>query len=131
MPNKRSMRFRSPSTTSLVVVGVVVAVVITIIVSIFYFNSRESLESCTVDSKDRAISVSSDKDGNTTTKTDYRVYTSCGVFTVGDNLFFGRFNSADTYGSLHEGSTYDLDVIGWRNGFFSMFPNILTVEATR
>lgn len=94
------------------------------------YNSTRTTERCTVDDKDRSIKVHSDGSGNTTSQTDYRIYTSdCGVFTVGDNPFLLKFNSADTYSAIHKGSTYDFDVIGWRNGWFSMFPNILS--ATR
>lgn len=110
--------------------GGIVALILVVIVgyNVLYFGSRTTLESCTVDSKDRGTTVTSDGDGNVTSQTDYRVYTDCGVFTVADNFFLGKFNSADTYGSLSEGKTYDLEVIGWRNGFLSWFPNILSAE---
>lgn len=111
---------------SLIVLGIIGVIVYTVL----YFGSRTTVEGCTVDSKDRGVTVTSDDDGNVTSKTDYRVYTSCGVFTVADNFFLGKFNSADTYGSLHENSTYDLDVIGWRVAFLSWFPNTLSVEAS-
>lgn len=67
------------------------------------------------------------KDHSTNSSGDsvYRVYTNCGVFSVEDDLFRGRFNSADTYAKLQAGGTYDFHIIGWRNGFFSTFPNIL------
>lgn len=107
---------------------IVLVAVVAVIGSVAYFGSHTTAHSCTVDSKDRSVTVTSDSDGNVSSSTDYRVYTSCGVYTVSDNIFFGKFNAADTYGSLHEGSTYDLDVVGWRNGFFSMFPNILSAK---
>lgn len=109
----------------LIAIAVVLAVVIAIFWSVAYFGSRTTVENCTVTSKDRGVSFTSDGDGNVTSQTNYRVYSDCGTFTVEDNLFLGKFNSADTYGAIEDGQTYDFDVIGWRNGFFSMFPNIL------
>jgi hypothetical protein len=75
---------------------------------------------CLVDMKERVI----DGEGESV----YRVYSDCGVFEVKDDLLHGAFNSADTYGSIHEGETYDFEAYGWRNGFLSLFPNI--VKAT-
>lgn len=106
------------------VVGVL-AIIVTICV--LYFGSIRTETGCVVDSKERYTSFSSSKDGTTTTQKKL-VYTSCGVFTVDDNFFLLRFNSADTYGSLKEGDTFNLEVIGWRNGFLSWFPNVLSAE---
>jgi len=80
-------------------------------------------EVCHVDGKDRS----------TTSKgaSVYRVYTSCGVFTIEDNLFLGKFNSADTYARIQPGRTYRITSYGWRNGFFSMFPNITDAQEIR
>ncbi|MFV0432848.1 MAG: hypothetical protein ACK5LO_02525 [Leucobacter sp.] len=86
-------------------------------------SNRDVHEGCTVEEKDRAI----DAEGSPS----YRVYTDCGVFKVADNLFEGQFNSADTYAQLKVGKTYDLETIGWRNGFLSMFPNIVSAEPTK
>ncbi|UVK59050.1 hypothetical protein SEA_CEN1621_32 [Microbacterium phage Cen1621] len=57
-----------------------------------------------------------------------RVYTSCGVFVVEDNALVGQWNSADTYNAIEPGKVYDFEAVGWRNGFFSLFPNIIGVE---
>ncbi|UOR02022.1 DUF1523 family protein [Leucobacter allii] len=83
--------------------------------------NREQHAACTVEDKDRAI----DSEG----APSYRVYTDCGVFTIADNLFEGQFNSADTYSDLEIGATYELETIGWRNGFLSLFPNIVEAKA--
>jgi len=57
---------------------------------------------------------------------EYRVYTSNGTFVVKDHIVNGsRFNSADVYGKLASGKTYNLTYYGWRNGFFSAFENII------
>lgn len=57
--------------------------------------------------------------------TDYRIYSTCGVFGVQDDMFLGQWNSADTYNTIEIGKTYDFEAYGWRNGFFSTFPNII------
>lgn len=75
---------------------------------------------CVVNDK-QAIGRSGE-DGNTT---DYRVFTeNCGTFGVQDDPLIGQWNSGDTYGSIRVGETYDFEAYGWRNGFFSTFPNI-------
>lgn len=67
----------------------------------------------------------SDSDGGSST--DYRVFTeNCGTFGVQDDPIIGQWNSADTYGSIKVGETYDFEAYGWRNGFYSTFPNIKT-----
>lgn len=130
---RRLNRFNSPKqrrsfdgSAFLIGAAIVLVIIGVVIWTVLYFGSRTTIQGCTVDSKDRGVTVTSDGEGNTTSKTDYRVYTDCGVFQVEDNFFLGKFNSADTYGSLKEDHTYDLEVIGFRNGFFSWFPNILS-----
>lgn len=130
-PDRPQHARRPRDFTPLVIwIGGVLVVAIALIYAFAYFGSRTTVESCTVTSKDRGVSITSDGDGNTTSSTNYRVYSSCGTFEVQDNLFLGKFNSADTYGALVEGETYDFDVIGWRNGFLSLFPNILETSAS-
>lgn len=72
-------------------------------------------QACTVDEKDRTTTA----DGS-----QYRVYSDCGVFTIEDAPFVGQWNAADTYASIEVGKTYEFTTYGWRNGFFSWFPNI-------
>lgn len=52
------------------------------------------------------------------------IATSCGVFQVEDEISQGNWNSADIYAGIEVGKTYDFDTYGWRNGFFSAFPNV-------
>ena len=85
-------------------------------------NAHETTHtSCVVEGKDRTTKSNSDS-------SDMRVYTSCGTFAVGDVLLRGQFDSADLYGSLTEGQTYDLTTIGWRAPILSMFPTIVEAE---
>lgn len=79
---------------------------------------------CHVDSKDHTVNSSGDG--------IYRVYSDCGVFNVEDAFFLGKFNSADIYASIRPGHDYLFTTYGFRNGFFSWFPNITeAVEVTK
>lgn len=62
---------------------------------------------------------------------EYRVYTSGGAYKVADYkaLQDQRFDSADLYGRLQAGSSYTITTTGWRIPLFSMFQNIIKVEA--
>jgi hypothetical protein len=82
------------------------------------WENSKSTQVCTVEQKDRTTK----KDGGS----DQRLYTDCGVFTVADDVLQGQWNSADTFAQLEEGETYELESVGWRNGFFSTFPNVIS-----
>ena len=45
-----------------------------------------------------------------------------------ENFLFGKFNTRDIFNQLKVGGTYKIKYYGWRNGFNSGFPNILSVE---
>ena len=77
---------------------------------------NERVVTCTVASKDR-------------TEDDMRIYTEqCGVFANADSLWRGKTTSGDLWGQVEPGETYAFRVVGWRNGFFSAFPNVLAIE---
>lgn len=62
---------------------------------------------------------------------EYRVHTAnCDVLTVADSLVDGQYNAATVYGNIHEGKTYDFGTRGLRVPFFSLFPNIISVQQT-
>lgn len=83
---------------------------------------NDVVRTCTVEDKE---SVST-KDSH-----EYRVYTDCGNFVVGDAMFAGHFSASDVYRELEEGKTYRIETIGFRVPFLSMFPNILKAEEVR
>ncbi len=117
----RGLRMRFGMLWGFVLVAAIVAV------SGFFYLSSRTTETCTVESKERTTHVN---DGKSTQQK--LVYTDeCGVLTVDDNFFLGKFNSADTYGKLKEGKTYEIESVGWRNGFFSWYPNVLTATEIR
>jgi len=75
--------------------------------------------------EDTIVATVNDKavknDNNSST---YMIYTSEGVFTNEDSLVKGKWDSSDVYNALKEGCTYQFNVHGWRNHFFSMYENI-------
>jgi len=113
------------------IVGVVILVIAGIVGYQVLYSTTQHTESCQVTGKDRSIKLSSSGGDHptTTSTTDYRVYTSnCGTLSVSDDFFRGKFNSSDTYGQIREDRTYQMEIIGFRNGFFSIFPNILSAQ---
>jgi len=50
-----------------------------------------------------------------------------GFFNM-ENFLFAKFNTRDIFNQLKVGGTYKIKYYGWRNGFNSGFPNILSVE---
>lgn len=60
----------------------------------------------------------------------YLIYTDKGTFKDSDSLMNGKFNSSDVYGSITVGKTYNATVYGWRNGFLSMYKNIVDIHPT-
>jgi hypothetical protein len=84
-----------------------------------WVNTTHGYHACMVTNKE---SVNKDKTH------EYRVYTeNCGVFTVKDEAWLGLYNSADTYAKIKTDKSYDFQTVGWRNGFFSSFENIVKV----
>ncbi len=59
------------------------------------------------------------------TDSKYMIYTDNGVFENTDSLLNGKFNSSDIYNELEVGRTYSCDVVGFRNGFFSWYENVI------
>ena len=45
-----------------------------------------------------------------------------------ENFWFGKWNTRDLFNQLKTGGTYKIKYYGWREPFFSTFPNILSVE---
>lgn len=56
----------------------------------------------------------------------YLVFTDKEVFKNEDSLWAFKFRSSDLQGSLMPGDTCDLEVTGFRIGFFSSYRNILS-----
>lgn len=78
-------------------------------------QTKEDTTDCLV--TDKYVQVSNDSSRK-------MLASSCGVFTVEDELSQGNWNSADVYAGIEIGKTYDFDAYGFRNGFLSSYPNI-------
>lgn len=110
----------------LVILAILVAIGSCIFMAGFGINNamkRSDVHNCVVENKEAVAGSSSNQ---------YRVYTeNCGVFSVEDSLFAKRWDAADTYNDIKVGQTYDFHVQGGRYPFFSMFPNVLELEAVK
>ncbi|HRJ67544.1 MAG TPA: hypothetical protein PLW48_10440 [Alphaproteobacteria bacterium] len=95
--------------------------------SIYYQTAQPETVRAMVTDKERQ--VSSDSDGNTSSK--YIVFTDKEVFENTDSVMRGKWRSSDLQGNLHAGCTYDFNVYGFRNGLFSMYRNIVDAKHVR
>lgn len=86
-----------------------------------YSMSHTETMTCTVVNKDRTTN----QEGGS----DMRVYTEdCGTLAVGDSLLDGVWNSADVFGKIEGGKTYEFETRGVRVPFLSRFPIITSVK---
>lgn len=108
----------------------ITVVVIIIILSAFwsfYLNFNDAVYTVTVLEKERVTDSSDSK---------YLIfcedkYGTPRVFENTDTFIRGKFNSSDVYGSLKEGNTYKLTVVGARVPIFNMYENIIAVSEVK
>lgn len=103
--------------------------VIALVVVLFLFVSLGvSCYSCTVTDEVR-ITISDKESVHSSENGTMRyVYTENGTYKCDDSMIDGKWNSADVYGRLKEGHTYEVKTRGIRIPFMSMFPNIVEVR---
>jgi uncharacterized membrane protein len=101
-------------------ISTILIIVVILIYPITYY-SQWNVHQATVTGKERITKLAKDHDASY-----YLVYTDKGTFKVDDELILFRFNSSDVYGSIHTDSTYTFRTVGFRSGFFSEYPNIVT-----
>lgn len=116
--------------------GWLVAAIVLIFIAALGFSILNATHvqhlTCTVEDKDRGTKVTTDGEGNTTSKTEYRIYTAeCGVLHVEDSLLDWTWSSSDTYAEMKVGQTYEVTTRGYRIPLFSMFPNVTEAESVR
>ena len=114
----RRRRYRSdfPAVGCLALVVMGLAAIAAPVHVVAWENTKNEI-TCTVDEMDRTAKA---KGGS-----DQRLYTDCGVLSVADDMFQGQWNSSDLYAQVDEGKTYTFETVGWRNGFLSLFPNVV------
>lgn len=99
-----------------------VGLLVVFIIGIVFFTcfigyTNEQVLTCTV--QDKWIKRPKGND-------DELYLVNCGgnTYKVEDLFWKGKFNSADIYGNLEVGKTYEIEVTGHRLGFFSEYQNI-------
>lgn len=108
------------------IAGIVVIILVALVGGVWYTLGTGDTVTFTVDDKERI--TESDGDGGTTSK--YLIYTEEGeVFENTDTMLHGKFDSSTVYGKLKRGKKFTCEVYGVRNGFFSMYRNIVSCEA--
>lgn len=102
---------------------------IIILAVVFGGHLLKSTVEATVDNHWETCTVTNMTAGTTSQGTShYRIYTEqCGVLADGDQWLTGKHNSADIYGQIQVGHTYNFHVVGIRNDTLSEFPNVLAV----
>jgi hypothetical protein len=130
---RNSIVFRGNIVKFAVIVTFILVAVIAVVTSVTTFAVTGTATDCTVTRTETAI-VGTGSD----MKAQKRVYTqgcngenSIQVFTADDSLLDGQFNSADIYGSIQEGHTYDFTTRGARIPFLNGFPNITSVTSVQ
>ena len=82
-----------------------------------------------IDTRDVTVTITDKVVKNYDNDSKYLVFTedaygNVETYEITDSLLKFRFNSSDVYAALKVGSTYRLTIGGWRNNFFSWYPNI-------
>lgn len=113
----------SKSSIDLYVYGVLFAILLCI--SAAYQYGTSDTVTFKVEDKERVCS------GGENPSCKYLVYTDAGTFKNTDALLQLKFNSADLQGALKVGKVYQAKIYGWRSGFFSMFPNIVSISEVK
>jgi hypothetical protein len=107
------------------IIGFQILIVVMIIVGIFFsisrYNNKQTVKTKVTD-KERI--TTSRSDGNV--ESYYLIFTEAGTFKLEDDLIYGNFNSSDWYGQIKRDSTYTFNLIGYRIGFMSEYPNIVS-----
>lgn len=107
--------------TIIIVTIVVLLIGNTIGLSIYQAIATHRQETFTVNKSERIV----DGGGKSSR---YLIYTNKGVYQDADSFWNGKWNSSDLYNDIKVNKTYTCDVTGWRNGFFSWYPNVVRCD---
>lgn len=121
------MKKRFEITTLLTLIVVVFWIIICFGIPVFRaFDKVNHMRTMIVEVTDKNIKRHGSQDKYLIyTKNDSGIVEVC---EITDNVLSGRFNSADLYGLIEIGKTYEFTVGGSRNHFLSWYPNIYGVE---
>ncbi len=97
-----------------------------------YTNSRHiEHKSIFVESKERLLRISSDKDGNSSSTYQNFVYASDETYVVADSVFNGHFRAGTVYAQIREKANCQVTLSGYRIGFLSLYQNIIAAACER
>ena len=120
---------------SFIVVFIVAFLVMIPVTSVYWFNNYEvpSVQEkiITVQDWEPVPGISTDSNGMMTIDNANQlmlVTTDNECFVNDENLYFNKFNTRDIFNKMKVGGTYKIKYYGWRCGYTSSFPNILSVE---
>jgi hypothetical protein len=111
------------NTNRLIITLVSVSIIAAIIFEISKYNNREIVTTKVV-GKERITDFNS----NNVTISYYLVFTEAGTFKLEDDIVYGNFRSSDWYGDIKSDEVYEFEVIGWRIGYISEYPNIVNYK---
>lgn len=83
-----------------------------------------------VESKERLLRISTDKDGGTSSSYQNFVYASDETYVVQDSLWNGHFRAGTVYAKVREHSTCAVTLSGYRVGFLSLYQNIIAIQCS-
>lgn len=96
---------------------------------VFTIVEHQNIKTVTFKVQDKTVKVGRDSDGNTSS--EYLIFTNKGVYKDTDSFWFFKFRSSDLYGDLRVGHTYTCKVYGYRIGFTSSYPNIISCQEAK
>jgi hypothetical protein len=111
------------NTNRLIITLVIVSIIAAIIFEISKYNNRETVTTKVV-GKERIVESNSDN----SIISYYLVFTEAGTFKLEDDIVYGNFRSSDWYGDIKSDEVYEFEVIGWRIGYISEYPNIVNYK---
>ena len=96
--------------------------VVAVAFNVFYAYGTTDTFTITVTEKERIVT------GGEQTSSKWLVFTAeHDVLENTDSLLWFKFNSSSVQGQLMVGETYTVNVYGWRSGFLSWYPNIISI----
>jgi hypothetical protein len=110
----------NPKWWSFTVSAALVVILASIITTVAWNSSDYRYYGCVVEDKDRVAGVGS--------APPMRVYTTCGVFSMGDNIWSLTFDAAEIYADIHIGVTYEIHTVGWHASLLGQYPLIINVR---
>lgn len=117
------MSYYSKRSSNISVVFYLIALLVILVISLYRpINKASDIRTQTATVTDKGIK-------NKSNDSKYLVYCKDAdgnvvVYEITDSLFYGRFNSSDTYAGIEIGKTYEFTIGGSRNEFLSWYPNI-------